>query len=371
MTERAGGLSLSELLESIHPDPQTLADGRRRMVDIWNGRPTDSLPILFNAPPPHNAVLTSDLHHHVEDNGQMLYDTAVGLVAASRAMSDAQLGVRADTGTGTLATIAGCQLIPSEFALPWTMHLTRDALEAFDPRGDLAERGIMPRVQALYAFFRAHLPGGIDYFCADTQGPFALAHLLYGDALLYDVYDDPSFVHALLEKTTALYIAGTQLMKCWIGEQPESGTHGAMALANGGVRLCEDTSTLLAPEMIETFVLPYQQRALAPFGGGFIHYCGNNEALYHGCLRNPLVRGLNLGNPERHDFSRIIPELLTAGKCYAGTINRRSEEAMSDYFRRVIGYTAGARTGLIFMAELHPEETVDPARVLDCWRNLQ
>ncbi|MHB9130150.1 MAG: hypothetical protein ACYDBB_03545 [Armatimonadota bacterium] len=365
-------LSLDGLIELIQPDPQVIADGKRRMSDIWSNRPTDSLPILFSAQFSEPVAGNSDMRRHVTDAEQMLYDWAVGLLATVRAGSDAQLSVRADTGTGTLPTIAGCRQLLSEHALPWTTHITREAIEAFDPEAlDFAIAGVMPRVHELYLYFREKLPDCVHLFCADTQGPFDLAHLLYGDEQFYAVYDDPEFMHALLEKTTALYIKATTLMKSWIGEPLDSGYLFTFAFANGGTRCCEDTSTLMSPAMVEEFVLPYQQRALAAFGGGLIHYCGDNEALYQGIVRNPAVRGLNFGNPERHDFSRIIPQLIEAGKCYAGSIDRGVDESLEAYFRRVIGYTGGARKGLVLMPALRGEETADPARVLDLWRSLQ
>ncbi|HEX2949529.1 MAG TPA: hypothetical protein VHV83_08190, partial [Armatimonadota bacterium] len=127
----------------------------------------------------------------------------------------------------------------------------------------------------------------------------------------------------------------------------------------------------LSPDSIAEFVLPYQERALAAFGGGFIHYCGDNAALYDGELRSPMVRGVNFGNPERYDFAVVIPQLIEAGKCYAGSIPRRDEESLTDYFRRIIGYTGGTRKGLIFSPSLLPEESAEPQRVVDLWRSLQ
>lgn len=366
-------LPLDALLDLIQPDPRALAAGRRRMIDVWHDRPTDSLPILFGSTDiPEGIAWNSDLRRHVEDAEQMLYDTAAGLVCLARAGSDAQLAVRANTGTGTLASIAGCKLLPSEVSLPWTGHLTPNALDAFDPTVvDFAAEGVMPRVRELYRFFRAHLPECVQLFCADTQSPFDLAHLLYGNDLFYVLYDDPGYAHRLLEKATTLYIEGTRVIKSWIGESLDGGYHMNLALANGGVRSCEDTATLLAPEMLDVFVHPYRRRALAAFGGGWVHYCGDNAALLAGILAEPLVRGLNFGNPERHDFSVIIPALIDAGKCYCGSIPRGDDETLDAYFRRVIGYTGGARKGLIFMPILHADESANPPRVLETWRAMQ
>ncbi len=364
--------SLDDLLAMLEPDPRALEDGRRRMADVWHDRPTDSLPILFGAPAPEGVSGGGDMRRHFEDDAQMLYDAVVGLLGVARAGSDMQLTIRADTGTGTFATVAGCELLPSEYALPWTTHLTREALQAFHPEEmTLAEAGVMPRVKRLYAYFREALPDDVHPFCADSQSPYDLAHLLYGDPIFYDMYDDPDFVHELLRKTTYLYVECTTLIKAWMNEPLDGGYHWGMAVANGGTRSCEDTATLLNAEAIAEFVHPYRSRGLAAFGGGFVHYCGDNDHLYADVLSEPLVRGLNFGNPERHDLGRVIADLIQAGKCYWGGIPRDDDETLEAYFRRVIGYTAGTRKGLIFTPTLRGDEAKEPQRVIEMWRSLQ
>jgi hypothetical protein len=364
--------SLDDLIAMLQPDVQALEDGRRRMIDVWHGRPTDSLPILFGVGAPEGVTGGGDMVRHFTDDEQMLYDTVVGLLGAARAGSDIQLTIRANTGTGTFATAAGCELLPSEFALPWTTHVSRAALEAFHPEEmNLAEAGIFPRVKRLYAYFRSKLPACVHLFCADSQSPFDLAHLLYGDPIFYDMYDDPDFVHALLRKATYLYIEGTKLIKGWMGEPLDGGYHWGMAVANGGTRSCEDTPTLLNEEAIAEFVHPYRAQGLAPFGGGFVHYCGDNAHLYRDVLSEPMVNGLNFGNPERHDMGQVIADLIAAGKCYWGSIPRDDDETLEAYFARVIGYTQGTRTGLIFTPSLRGDEWNEPERVVGVWRELQ
>jgi len=364
-------LSLTELIDLIIVDPQLVANGERRMEDVWCGRVTDSLPIHFYANGPENVQYVSDNVRQYQEDEVMLYNWACSLVAAARSGSDMPLTIRANTGTGTLATIAGCTMMPIATSLPWTNPITREEIEAFDPTADFSTRGIMPRVKNLYSYYREHLPTSVNYFIADTQGPFDLAHLLYGDELFYAIYDEPEFVHELMAKATTLYIRGSELMKSWIGEPLDGGYHWNLKMANGGVRCCEDTSTLLNGDSIAEFVAPYQQQALAVFGGGYVHFCGNNPALYRAVLENPYARGLNFGNPELFDFAVVLPELIAAGKCYQGGIPRNEGESLRDYFTRVISYTAGSRTGLIFMPSLWPAELNEPERVVGLWRELQ
>ncbi|MEI6521537.1 MAG: hypothetical protein WCO98_16095, partial [bacterium] len=325
-----------ELYDKFPVNHIAVSDGKRRMTELLEGKPTDSLPIIFWTN--HN-VKRSNEYIKLSPAEKHCYDQIFGLIGLAASGSDGQLAVRANTGCGTIATIAGCTLLPSEYSLPWTIHITKEKIEEFNPDADFNQMGIMPEVKSYVDCYKAVLPDFIHTFLADTQGPFDLAHLLYGDELFYDIYDAPEFVTELMQKVTKLYIRASKMMKNWVGEELSSGYHSINILSNGGVRICEDTSTLLNQESIDKYVIPYQKEALQPFGGGFIHYCGDNNALYNGVINNPLVRLLNFGNPERHDFNKVIPDLIERNIVYIGSVYREPNESLPDYFKRVIGYT--------------------------------
>lgn len=41
------------------------------------------------------------------------------------------------------------------------------------------------------SFFQEKLPKWIHIYFPDTEGPFDIAHSVYGDNIFYDIYDDP------------------------------------------------------------------------------------------------------------------------------------------------------------------------------------
>lgn len=358
-----------DLYEKFPVNYTALADGKRRMTELLNGMSTDSLPIIFWAN--HNIQRCEHEYEILSSVEKHCYDQVFGLLGLAASGSDGQLAVRANTGCGTVATIAGCTLLPSETSLPWTIHISKEDIQNFNPDSDYSSMGIMPLVKSYVECYKQLLPDFIHTFLADTQGPFDLAHLLYGDEIFYAIYDEPDFVTELMQKVTKLYIRATKMMKSWVGEDLDFSYHGYNILSNGGVRICEDTSTLLKPESVNEYVIPYQKEALQPFGGGFIHYCGDNDALYNGVINNPLVRLLNFGNPERHDFNKVIPDLIERNKVYIGNIYREPDELLLGYFKRVLECTAGTKRGLIFQPTLTTEEIKQPEKILDLWRNLQ
>jgi len=63
---------------------------------------------------------------------------------------------------------------------------------------------------------------------------------------------------------------------------------------------------------------PYTERLLDHFGGGYIHYCGNNQHLLAMMPTFEKSIGLNFGNPERHDIKVVLADMAKVRKCYYG-----------------------------------------------------
>jgi len=63
---------------------------------------------------------------------------------------------------------------------------------------------------------------------------------------------------------------------------------------------------------------PYTERLLDHFGGGYIHYCGNNQHLLAMMPTFEKSIGLNFGNPERHDPKTVLDALAKVRKCFYG-----------------------------------------------------
>jgi hypothetical protein len=210
----------------------------------------------------------------------------------------------------------------------------------------------------------------------DTQGVYDIAHLVLGDAIFLEMYDDPGFVHHLLKLCLAAYLRVTWALKEALEEPADSGYHGhgmvsGLCLAQGGARVSEDTPTLLQAHHIDEFVIPYIARALAPFGGGFVHYCGRNDHLFEALLETEQVRGINLGNPEKHDPEAFMQAILEHDKFYFGAWPRHPTESLDGYLRRMIAFAGGRRKGLIFLLPPAQLGTDSPQQAVDLWRRLQ
>ncbi|MHC4202404.1 MAG: hypothetical protein ACYSU0_20620, partial [Planctomycetota bacterium] len=124
---------------------------------------------------------------------------------------------------------------------------------------------------------------------------------------------------------------------------------------------------------VERFAASYTRRAFETVGEGWAHYCGSHPSFERLFVEEmDAARGLNLGNPERHDLPSLVAKLASLGKVYWGGWPREKNEPLGDYFRRVLSPTRETGRGLVFQQPaLTKDESREPARVLDAWAAAQ
>ena len=140
-----------------------------------------------------------------------------------------------------------------------------------------------------------------------------------GNEFFYALYDEADAVHHALELSLACEIYGME--KCFeIIEPGDYVCHynGLVLPKDTPLKISEDTSTLLSNRHLHEFMIPYTERLLSHFGGGYIHYCGDNKHLYEIVPKIKNNIGLNFGNPERHDLKNTLDILAEKEQCYYG-----------------------------------------------------
>ena len=365
-------LNQSLLDQLTVPDPRR-ATAEARQAAVWRGAAADWLPLLVESvgQPWDGKVFT--LPEQVADPDKMLHEALLNAVAVYPAQSDSVLCMRPQFGVGSLASVFGVEYeLSARYGSPWvTAPISKARLAALEPDDLDWERSLVPTICRCAEHFRRELDGRLELYLADTQGPFDLAHLARGHDLLTDLMDDPPFVHHLMELALHVYVEGTRRFKAAAGEPRDSGHHGGnVHMTGGGVRACDDSGTIISPRLHEEFVLPYMERALAAFGGGWVHWCGGDFHLVPAYLGLPSVQGINLGQPARYDLAAVFAAILGAGKLYYGYLDRAPQESVAAYFRRVLGYLQGERRGLVLICGR--DETMPPvAEMMELWHGAQ
>lgn len=305
--------------------------------------------------------------------------------------------VRPNLGTVFIPSMMGLDYEIRADQMPWPgPPLSRDAIRArrdVDP----AEAELM---KYALAFYRAHralrsagrrtrgrelvegskddgAAGPIAAYLPDTQGVFDIAHLLYGDTLLYDLADarEAAWVEELMESCLVVYIRVSRLLKEVLGEEMHSMIHGhatpqGVYFPHAGVRISEDTATLLSPQMIERLVMPYIERSMEPFGGGFVHLCGHHPSLFERLCHCESVRAIDLGNPEMYGPRWLLDRCAETGTVLYSRLAAEDEETWEDYVRRIARIITDAGARCILRPTVFPGTRQQCEDMLGLWHTL-
>ena len=234
--------------------------------------------------------------------------------------------IRCNYGTGILSSLFGAQAfwMPEELdTLPTTRTLPGE-----DPIGALLssgepdlDAGWGARVFATAEYFKQalapypKLAEVVWIYHPDLQGPADIAELLLGEHLLLGFYDRPEEVRAVLDLVTRTYL---RFMRRWMKLVPPRGDGGHSAhwerLVRGQIMLRNDSLVNLSPETYDQFVRPCDERILAEFGGGAVHYCGKADHCLERMTAGELVRLVNSSQPDLNDPAKLLEFTVGRGR---------------------------------------------------------
>ena len=369
---------VEELRSLYQPDMERLALGARRQEAVWRGEIPDAWPLLVNAPltSEQERIPAPDYKQAFRDPFLMLCSQMRGACACANSGSDAVPSIRSNLGTGICMSLIGLKQTVFSDKMPWLLqHLSLEEAGKLTP-DDIRIQGDFETGLEHMRFFREAMGDAVPVYCMDTQGPFDLAHLMVGDEIFYAVHDDPPLVHHIMEIALEIGIRAHAWMKEVSGEATSEIWHGnGLRSDNMGVRICEDTTAIVGPDIMEEFALPYSERLAERFGGAWIHYCGRNDELTKRILRMDAVRGINFGHIPGHDhdhpFEVDMENVAAAGKVYYGSWPRRDGESGRQYLDRM--HEWASRGALLTRGEgalLGPDGFDSVSEALDYWYSL-
>ena len=180
-----------------------------------------------------------------------------------------------------------------------------------DPFDDTKFGGWMRRNWDYYEFFKRKVEEGLEFKgrplktaspCGvGIDGPFTCAYKLRGaQNLLLDMFDDPDYVHSLMDFITTALIERIKAYRKALG-MPEEGDSWGFA---------DDAIELLSVEQYKEFVLPYHKRLIRAFGKkgpNSIHLCGDAQRHFKVIKEELKVLSFDTGFP--FDFAKAREEL--------------------------------------------------------------
>lgn len=370
---------VKRLHEYLNFDYAHIQQSRERQCKAWRREKLD-VPVMMTGDKltaKQEEIPAYDLKQIFTDKSKMLCRETRGACGAANGRSDAVPSIRANLGTGILLSCLGLEQMAYDDKMPWLHeHLSKEHITKLTP-DDIKPQGSFARGLEMMRYFKEIMGDSIPIYVMDTQGPFDLAHLMLGDDVFLELYDDPAFVHHLMNICLELGIRTHRWMKEVIGEPLTSMHHSNFLYSDSfGIRICEDTTALLGREQIREFAIPYSKRLAGEFGGAWVHYCGYNEALTDAILEQPEFKVLNFGHIPGHereiDFFANMDKFAKAGKVNQNGWPKFPEETADAYIRRLHKYAAqGVLVPIMSVSEdLSKAGFKTAADILGFWRKL-
>ncbi len=253
------------------------------------------------------------------DMEKMLYNQLCACMGAAQVKDDSLPMVRANYGVGTVPSLFGLTSRLVGNAMPWVDHC-----EGIDKIKEIVDKGVPDldagfgkKVGQTHAFYREvfskypNCERCIKIFHPDLQGAFDIAHLMWGPDIYYALYDEEELVHELLELITQTYIKICEKFKTQINDTTDDGyIYHWSTLYPGKVLLRNDSAVNLSSDMLLEFIRPYDEKILAHFGSGSVHFCGRADQWVNEMFKTKNLKALNFGHVWSMQFGQEYLDLL-------------------------------------------------------------
>ena len=188
-------------------------------------------------------------------------------------------------GTGSLA-------FPENNTPAAGTHPLKNLKDVHDLEMPSLDAAWFPKLREWTNIWLENLPEGVVFQQPDIQSPFNTAHLIRGNDILMDFFDDPESLDKLLGMVADYMIMQVPVLNEQIGNTTGWFVDWGM-LWKGYGRLSNCTSDLISPDFYHDHVLPQDLRVLEGIGGGRMHCCGSSHKVIENFARNKTITGLD------------------------------------------------------------------------------
>lgn len=278
----------------------SLVEETRANYRLFWEAPDRARPAILIQPPVPCAWSVRERTHDPEK----MLSHQFNVIAAHLAVGDDYVpAARVEFGTGQVAHAYGCQMYEPEDSPPCSTGTAISSIEeAASLRLPALRDGWFGRLEQYTEFFRAHLPEGVSIQIPDIQGPFNNAHLVRGNDILYDFYDEPELLRLLLSRMTDQLIELTGWLRDIGGMSGEDDFCDWGCLWRGGVRISNCSLHMISTQFYRDFIREQDQRLIDSVGMGRIHYCGeHDDGLMDSFFEMPNMTGVDFDG-QYHDL---------------------------------------------------------------------
>jgi hypothetical protein len=240
----------------------------------------------------------------IEDPAEMLKGELDAILSHLEIEDDFIPTVRVQFGTPQVAAAFGAEILVLEDSLPAAKtHPLSKIEEVLKWKKPALDAGWFGKVKEYTDFYKANLPDGIVIQHPDIQGPFNTAHLVRGDDIFTDFYDNPAAVERLLDLVTDYMIDLVPHLKRMISQDREW-FHDWGGFWQGTARISNCSMQMISPDFYMQYIFPRDKRLMEAIGGGRIHYCGRTREVLKRFLDLPGISAVDYDH-RYHDLEEL------------------------------------------------------------------
>lgn len=268
--------------------------------------PKDCLPMLIVNTP----VKLPSCEERLADPLVMLAAELAQLQPHIELGDDRIMSVRVQFGTAQIAAAFGCEMfVPPDNNPCAGSHALHDINDIYHWPKPSLDAGWYAKLWEWLKIWQAHLPSGVHIQHPDLQSAFNSAHLIRGNELLTDFYDNPDAMDCLLDLVTDFMIDLARKFKREL--YPDSDYFCDWGgWWRGSARISNCSMHMIGSELYRKHVFQRDRRFFTAVGGGRVHYCGSFPEVIEDFFTIPGLYGLD-ADAKYHDFFELCRKAPT------------------------------------------------------------
>lgn len=271
---------------------------------------------------------------------------------------DNVLSTRVNFGTAQIAAAFGCDMYIPPNNLPCAKnHILTDINNVYDLKKPSFKTGWYPKLEQFTKFYLENMPEHVNIQLPDIQSTFNNSHLIRGNDVIFDFFDEPDKLEYLLDLVTDYMLELTDYLNKMINHKDGwFFDWGAMWKGNGRISNC--TVHLISPKMYEDYILKRDKRFLEGINSGRMHYCGAHTEVIKSFIKESFITGLDFDSNLHSlwDVSNMLPRnipLLTDTNENSTTLKRLLDGDWPDKKNIILNiYVESKESGKILLEKL-------------------
>jgi hypothetical protein len=273
------------------------AEEKKRLIEtVWRLEDTGEVPFVVEIGPFHGATK----NFFYDDAAEVRWNE--DLHRMREGVYDYGLpNIKPNLGIGIVAAAFGCEYTVNDEADPWIKSRIKEenAEEVYrlripDPETNPVFQRAWSRVEALQKL------SPLPLRMVNVPSPLVTASEIWDyTSFIEALLTCPGEVHALLEKVTEATILYVREQFRRIQNLFSVGHESSCPVPRfAGVRVSDDTASLLSPDLYREFGVKYNNMISRAFGGIVIHSCGDVQYVVPAMMETEGLRGLDFTIPQ-------------------------------------------------------------------------